>query len=81
MDKSEQTCNNESTTHLKEGKLMDKDQEIERLERQVEHKDGRISGLQRHIESLDRQIAQLIEADTQKDDFILKIRKELIARL
>jgi len=57
------------------------EQEIERLKRQVEHRDSRINGFQRHIESLDRQIAQLIKTDTEKDDFILKIRKELIARL
>lgn len=57
------------------------EQEIERLKRQVEHKEGRIEDFIRHINVLDRQIAKMIKLDDEKDEFILKIRKELISRL
>jgi len=57
------------------------EEEISRLERQVEFKDSKINDLHRHIEVLDRQIAKMIKIDDEKDEFILKIRKELISRL
>jgi hypothetical protein len=57
------------------------EQEIERLTRLVEFKQERIENLLNHINGLDRQIEKLIKLDSDKDDFILKIRKELISRL
>ena len=71
---------NEDTEHLK-GKSMDKDQEIERLQRQLTLREDRIATLLKHIETLDRQVTKLIHLDNEKDEFILKIRKELISRL
>jgi septal ring factor EnvC (AmiA/AmiB activator) len=57
------------------------EQEIERLNRIIELKEDNNKKLMDHIQGLDRQIARLIELDNDKDDFILKIRKELISRL
>ncbi len=59
----------------------DKDQEIERLNNVIRISNDTNRDLMRHIEGLDRQIAKMIALDNEKDDFILKIRKELISRL
>lgn len=57
------------------------EQEIERLNRIIELKEDNNKKLMDHIQGLDRQIEKLIKLDSDKDDFILKIRKELISRL